>query len=96
MRKFVAIITILILFTLPAIGSAEIYPNTMFVIDLDETNDEVICIDFNGNTWSFSGIEDWAIGDIVSMIMDNNNTPQTIYDDSIMQVRYSGWIEWND
>ena len=45
--------------------------------------------DFNGNIWIFEGIEDWFIGDICAMMMDNNGT-DIIYDDIIISVQCCG------
>lgn len=69
-----------------------LYPTCGVVSELNETNDLVIFTDFNGNEWSFKGIEDWAEGDIVSAIMSDNCTPESIYDDIIVQTRYCGWV----
>ena len=44
------------------------------------------------NEASFKGIEDWAEGDIVSAIMSDNCTPESIYDDIVVQTRYCGWV----
>lgn len=68
-----------------------LYPMTTVVIETDDKNDVVTCVDFNGNEWAFDGVEDWAVGDIASMIMCDNGTDE-IYDDIICDVRYSGWI----
>lgn len=68
-----------------------LYPACGVVSELNEANDLVIFTDFNGNEWSFKGIEDWAEGDIVAAIMSDNCTPE-IYDDIIVQTRYCGWV----
>ena len=69
-----------------------LYPTCGVVSELNEANDLVIFTDFNGNEWSFKGIEDWAEGDIVSAIMSDNCTPESIYDDIVVQTRYCGWV----
>ena len=63
------------------------YPTVFIVTDIH--NDEVSLKDYNGNIFCFEGVEDWAIGDICSAIMDNNGT-QDITDDIIVSTRYSG------
>ena len=55
------------------------------------TEDVVYCVDFSGNEWSFTGIEDWMVGDFCSMVMDNMGT-KCIYDDEIVSTRYTGWL----
>lgn len=70
----------------------KLYPMTAMVFELDEENDLVIIEDFNGNLWDFEGIEEWMIGNICSVIMDDIGT-ETIFDDEIVSVRYDGWID---
>ena len=72
--------------------SYSLYPTCGVVSELNEANDLVIFTDFNGNEWEFKGVEDWIEGDIVSAIMSDNCTPENIYDDVIVQTRYSGWV----
>lgn len=68
------------------------YPMTTIVVELDENTDSVICADFNGNRWSFEGIEDWCVNDFATMMMCDNGTLE-IYDDIICDVYYDGWLE---
>ena len=57
----------------------KIYPATMIVISIDENNLITACT-ASGLTYQFiDDSEDWFIGDLVGMIMDNNNTPGNIY-----------------
>lgn len=60
--------------------------------ELDYNNDIVTVRDFSGHLWTFSGCEDWMLGDICNMIMDNHNT-DNIYDDQIKKVTYGGSLE---
>lgn len=67
------------------------YAQTFVVTEI--TKDEVICVDFSGNEWSFTDdAEDWLVGDLVSAIMSDNGT-KIIYDDYFVSVRYSGWVD---
>lgn len=97
---FVAGLVMLVLFILcvgmfwPA--QAETYPAVLMVVDLDEPEDVVIAVDFNGNEWAWTGIEDIFPGDVVAVVMDDQGT-EIIYDDEIIDLRYCGWIEgWMD
>lgn len=97
---FIAGLVMLVLFILcvgmfwPA--QAETYPDVLMVVDLDEHEDVVIAVDFNGNEWTWTGIEDLFPGDMVAVVMDDQGT-ETIYDDEIIDLRYCGWIEgWMD
>ena len=90
MKKIIAIALLLI--SLVSVASAELYPATAMVCRVDEENDLVYCKECNGVIWAFSGVEDWMEKDLVSMIMDDNDT-ELIYDDIIIQVRYGGYVE---
>jgi hypothetical protein len=92
MKKAIMIMVIMIIVSVTIGTYAEQYPTTMIVNELDYNENIVICIDFNGNEWAFEEIEDWCIGDIASMIMDDMGT-ESIYDDTIIMVRYSGYME---
>lgn len=88
MKKFFVIVTLFILLTVSA--SAEIYPQTFVVSGIKD--DVLVLVDYNENEWIYEGAEDYAIGDIVAAIMDDNNTI-TIYDDAIITLRYVGYME---
>ena len=92
MKKAIMAMVIMIIISVTIGTYAEQYPTTMIVNELDYDENMVICIDFNGNEWAFEEIEDWCIGDIASMIMDDMGT-ESIYDDTIIMVRYSGYME---
>ena len=72
--------------------AANLYPQTFKVISVDYYENLVTVEDFNGNVWQFWGAEDWVENDICSAIMSDNGT-DSIYDDSFVMVRYSGWIK---
>lgn len=88
MKKFFAIITLFVFLTMSA--SAEIYPQTFVVSDIED--DVLVLVDYNENEWIWEGAEDYTIGDIVAAIMDDNDTI-TIYDDAIVTLRYAGYME---
>lgn len=71
--------------------AGNLYPKTAVIVDLHEEEDLVIAEDANGQNWCFSGIEDWCIGDLASMLMDDMGT-EIIYDDEIVDTRYSGYV----
>lgn len=75
------------------VKESKLYPATMIVVGLEYDTDTVICVEANGNEWSFRGIEDYIKGDLVGMIMDDNGTPNYIYDDLITETRYVGYTE---
>lgn len=68
------------------------YPKTTQVVEIDKAHDIIILEDYNGFLWEWGGCEDWQIGDIASLIMEDNGTP-IIYDDEIVSIRYGGAFE---
>jgi hypothetical protein len=97
MKKMLSFLTAMLItcnvstFRANAIDVENYYPRTAIVYSFDTVSDTVKVIDFAGEMWEFYGIEDWMIGDIVSMMMYDNNT-ESIYDDEIVEIRYSGAI----
>lgn len=72
------------------------YPTTTVVTEVTAENVKVK---------TFSGIEytmpndgeDWFEGDLASLIMEENGTPDDITDDTVVIARYSGWIDnWKE
>ena len=71
-----------------------IYAMTAQVYRLDYEADIVTIEDANGNLWDFEGTEDYCEGDLVSCVIWDAGTPETVYDDHILSARFSGfWIE---
>lgn len=77
---------------IPQTNNGREYAQMTVVVEVDRVNDEVICKDFNGVLWAFCGCDDWAEGDIATMIMNDNGTP-IIYDDVIVHINYDGWLD---
>ena len=70
-----------------------VYPLTVQIVELDHNADVVVCVDGTGNCWELYGVEDWQIGDFASLLMDNNGTTETVYDDVITMACYAGNFE---
>ena len=70
-----------------------IYPLTVQVVELDHDADVVVCVDETGNCWEFYGVEDWQVGNFASLLMDDNGTTETIYDDVITMICHAGAFE---
>ena len=93
MKKFLLVFPVLGALLLLYISSqvymsAHIYPETAVIIEInDET---IIAYSANGNRFTIhASPEDWFPGDLVSLVMYDNNT-DIVYDDVILQIRYSG------
>ena len=68
------------------------YPTCGKIVSVNYKTDVAVFEDFNGFQWGFEGVEDWMIGDIIAVIMNDNGT-ETIFDDTIKDVKYCGYIE---
>lgn len=90
MKKTMMILVALILTMVGLTASAEIYPKTAKVIEVNEAEDLVTIETCTGITYTFEGCEDWAEGDGVSLIMEDNGT-ESILDDCILMAEYTGW-----
>lgn len=86
------IVAMCVVFPCTAEGVEGYYPRTAVVTDLDYDNDLVIITDWAGFDWVMEGIEDWQVGDLVSLLMYDCGTPDTIFDDEIVMAYYGGWI----
>ena len=65
------------------------YPMAGEVIGVNNETDVVTICNRNGVKYSFYGTEDYAEGDFVAVIMDDNGTPG-IYDDTVIMAYYQG------
>lgn len=70
-----------------------IYPDTMIVVDLDRDHDLVTVETSTGFNYQFFGVEDYAIGDLVGVLMYNSLTDD-VRDDEILRAQYSGFNEF--
>lgn len=71
---------------------ANTYPRAMEIVEIDKANDIAICVDAVGMEWEFTEPEDLEIGDIIICTMYDNGTKDTIIDDEIIDVRWSGYV----
>ena len=71
--------------------NGNLYAETAIVREIDYATDTVTVECFNGNLFSFSDCDDWAEGDICSMLMDSKGTSE-VTDDEILSVKYSGYV----
>lgn len=82
-----------------AFGPDSVYAKLAVVIDLDPVFDYVFVSDWNGDIWVLDGIEDWCVGDYVSMVMYDNGTEE-IWDDEVLNAYYerpdlvSEWLKF--
>ena len=79
------------------IGNLHFYSRAMVIDEIDATRDMAICVDAVGHEWEFAEPEDLEVGDLVICTMYDNGTKETIFDDEIVDVTWSGyWIEGNE
>lgn len=76
-------------------AQVNIYAETFLVSEV--VGEKVILTDFNGMQWAFYDTEgdDWRPGDVASCVMSDNGT-EIIFDDQILSIKYSGYIEGGD
>ena len=91
MKKLTAMILTIIALLTTVSACADMYPAVGVVFDIDYENNLVIFEDYTQNLWAIEGIEDWEIGDIGALLMDDMDT-ESIYDDEIVFVRYAGFM----
>lgn len=77
--------------TTPTDTASGYYSTAAEAVKIDRKHDTVTVKDANGNLWEFYGIEDYEKKDLICMLMDNNGTPENIYDDIIVATRFSGY-----
>ena len=65
------------------------YPMAVRVDHFDQAEDLVYFVDGGGSLWAYEGIEDWQLGDVAALLMDDNGTENYIYDDQIVAIRYA-------
>lgn len=66
------------------------YPKATICLAVNRQTDVVTVADCNGTKWTFTGCQDFEEGDLIALIMSDNGTPDTIWDDEILTARYSG------
>lgn len=67
------------------------YTRTGLVVDLDYDADTVTVVDGCGFAWQFTGCEDYCVGDLVEMLMQEARDPKNIFDDTIYSTCYAGF-----
>lgn len=78
------------------IGNLHFYSRAMEIVEIDTVRDTAICVDAVGMEWEFTEPEDLEVGDLVICTMCDQGTTETIVDDEIVDVTWSGyWIEGN-
>ena len=72
---------------------ASLYPRTTVITFVDTITDTVMCEDAVGEVWEFYGCDDWAEGDICTLLMENTGKVDSIYDDTIIRTVYNGTVD---
>ena len=98
MRKITAVLLALMIFLVAVIIAEKevlgnLYPHAGIVTEVNYAEDVVTVQDGAGNLWRFDGAEDWGVGDLAALLMNDNGT-EDIRDDSILLVRYGGRAQW--
>ena len=83
MKKLLAIILFLAILLPIGAEAQSLYLRFGSVIDIEYDSDFVTVDDGLGNLWDFYGVDYFFFDDLVVMIMDDNDTPDWIYDDKV-------------
>lgn len=70
---------------------ATLYARTAKITEVDYGTDTVTLVDGAGRLWRFTGCEDYAADDFVSLLMSDAGTPESCYDDVIVSACYAGF-----
>lgn len=94
MKKLFAVVVVLVLVSIlfSVSASADVNSRVAIIISIDTEADKVICKDACDITWEFYGSEDFDVGDLVVLTMWDSETPESIFDDEIVDVVYSGFV----
>lgn len=76
---------------LAAVAVDNYYTRTGLVVDLDYDTDTVTVVDGCDFAWQFTGCEDYCVGDLVEMLMQEAGDPENIFDDVIHSTCYAGF-----
>lgn len=76
---------------LAAVAVDNFYTRTGLVVDLDYDTDTVTVVDGCDFAWQFIGCEDYCVGDLVEMLMQEAGDPENIFDDVIHSTCYAGF-----
>lgn len=87
-RMGVLILALILMAISPA--NAEQYPKVFMIEEIDYESDSMLLIDCNGFEWEVLEPQDYAEGDYVATIMDDQGTEE-IFDDEIISLRYAGF-----
>lgn len=92
-----AILAGLLVLTITAPVHGAVYPNMGEVTAvIPKANGEYEVTFADGVGRQFSWLDDsgdWFTGDFVAVIMDDNGTPETVYDDRVLDARYVGYLD---
>lgn len=95
-QMFMSLFIVFVLFAAVFVVTAPAFADTNVragvIVEINEEENYCVVEDPCGLFWEFSEIEDFEIGDLVIMVMDNIGTPETILDDEIVDVVYSGYV----
>lgn len=89
-RIVISLLLVANLFLLFSSGKTESheYAKAVQVYCMNQDRNTVTFIDGAGILWEIRGIEDWELGDVAALLMDDSGTPEFIYDDKIVEAMY--------
>ena len=70
-------------YNVQSVNNGELYAKSGTVTEVNVTEDAVTFVDTQGYAWTFTGCEDWQVGDRLAAVMHTMGT-DTILDDAIV------------
>lgn len=92
--KIMTLLSLIATLNSTPVENHSVYMRGMEIVNLNYETDVVTCVDSVGFEWEFTGCEDYCVNDIVCVLLDTMGTEDTIKDDVILKVDYSGY--WTD
>lgn len=74
-----------------SLSTATAYAVTAFVSDIDTDAGTITFEDADGNLWTVDSGEEWEIGDVATILLEDGGTPDKPEDDTIIFVEQSGF-----
>lgn len=70
-----------------------LYARTAKIAEVDYGTGTITLVDGAGLVWQLTGCEDYDVGDLVSLLMSDAGTSESVLDDVIVSASYAGYFD---
>lgn len=91
MKKIVTLFLVALV-SMMSVASADVYARVGVIYEINYEEDFFVVEDSVGFLWEYEGVEDFAVDDVVAMMMADVAGTESILDDVILSVTFSGYI----